>query len=144
MATSTSIPAGAPPRKNGNTCSPTACSTSPLNILQPQATDELFRLWNVACDIFVSRFLAQLKIGQAPPDMVVNVESLPTQNEAALFRHLQTQGAPDAWTPLQYDRPRRRGHGIGATAAQQPLAIRIGIKAHRTGPTSSPAASASG
>ena len=82
---------------------------------QPQATDELFRLWNAACDIFVSRFLAQLKIGQAPPDMAVNIESLPAQNEAALFRHLQTQGAPDDWLHCSTTGPG------GADMALEPL-----------------------
>lgn len=51
--------------------------------------------WNVACDIFVYKFLKDLKIGKAPPEFHFNLEGLPMQSEQELYRYLAEVGVPE-------------------------------------------------
>ncbi|HEX6904042.1 MAG TPA: VWA-like domain-containing protein [Thermoanaerobaculia bacterium] len=50
-------------------------------------------LWNVACDAFVNRFLADLKIGRRPADIHAP-EALPGSTENAIYDHLFERGVP--------------------------------------------------
>ncbi len=61
---------------------------------QPQADDAHFRLWNIACDLFIARFLSELKIGK-PPLEIIPPTVYPGRSEAAIFRWLQEKGVPD-------------------------------------------------
>ena len=75
------------------------------------------REWNVACDLFVARFLADLKLGRPPEDMGVNT-AYAARNEERLYAELcanppaahfpaQGTGGPRAndliWGPEQTD-----------------------------------------
>ncbi len=56
-------------------------------------------LWNIACDLFVNRFLADLKLGRRPagievPDLLP--AGLPTASENALYDWLFEHGVPPA------------------------------------------------
>ncbi len=64
---------------------------------RPQANDDLFFLWNVACDLYVARFLDQLKIGKPPLDVESDVNHLPTGSEEETFRRLLEGSYPDDW-----------------------------------------------
>lgn len=50
-------------------------------------------LWNVACDAFVNRFLAELKIGRRPADIHAP-EELPGSTENAIYDFLFERGVP--------------------------------------------------
>jgi predicted metal-dependent peptidase len=80
------------------------------------------REWNAACDLFVARFLADLKLGRAPEDTQVNT-AFAARNEERLYaelcetdlgEHFPTQGTagPRAgdmvWGPEQTDWQGRR------------------------------------
>jgi predicted metal-dependent peptidase len=51
-------------------------------------------LWNLACDAFVSRFLADLKLGRRPEDVYAATE-IPASTENALYDHFFERGVPD-------------------------------------------------
>jgi predicted metal-dependent peptidase len=51
--------------------------------------------WNVACDVFIYRFLKELKTGKAPPEFHFHLEGLPMQSEHDLYRYLAENGVPD-------------------------------------------------
>jgi predicted metal-dependent peptidase len=54
-------------------------------------------LWNLACDVFVNRFLADLKLGQPPADLDVTPtlpSSIPLCSENALYDWLFDNGVP--------------------------------------------------
>jgi predicted metal-dependent peptidase len=61
---------------------------------QEQVDETTFKLWNTACDCFIAHFLAELKIGRPPPNIVPAVR-LPGQSEEAIFRELLERGVPD-------------------------------------------------
>jgi predicted metal-dependent peptidase len=50
--------------------------------------------WNVTCDIFVHKFLKDLKIGKAPSEFDYGIEGLPLQSEHELYRYLAEMGVP--------------------------------------------------
>ncbi len=52
-------------------------------------------LWNLACDAFVSRFLADLKLGCRPDDIHAVVEDLPASTENALYDLFFERGVPE-------------------------------------------------
>lgn len=49
--------------------------------------------WNAACDVVVAAFLAPLKLGRAPPELVVDPE-LYSRDERALYRRFLVDGIP--------------------------------------------------
>jgi predicted metal-dependent peptidase len=51
-------------------------------------------LWNLACDAFVSRFLADLKLGRRPTDVYAATE-IPASTENALYDQFFEHGVPD-------------------------------------------------
>lgn len=61
---------------------------------QEKADDDMFGLWNTACDCFIARFLQELKIG-SPPIEIVPMINLPGQSEEAIYRWFQEQGVPE-------------------------------------------------
>jgi len=63
-----------------------------------QADDPTFLLWNMACDIYIARFLGQLKIGKPPADIDYDINALPTSSEEAIFRQLYSKNEyPEGW-----------------------------------------------
>ncbi|MBF0397678.1 MAG: peptidase [Desulfobacterales bacterium] len=52
-----------------------------------------WKLWNAACDCFISRFLKGLKIGKVPNEFDSKIEFM-ASSEEALFREFQNQGIP--------------------------------------------------
>ena len=64
---------------------------------RPQADDHHFLLWNIACDIYIVRFLDQLKIGKPPIDIESNINLLPSGSEETIFRQLLEGNFPDDW-----------------------------------------------
>jgi predicted metal-dependent peptidase len=67
-----------------------------LGHFQPQkcSTPERAAAWNAACDVFITRFLADLKLGQ-PPESHLNLPPLPAQSEEALFMRFLVDGVPE-------------------------------------------------
>jgi len=63
--------------------------------------------WNVACDVFVYKFLKDLKIGKAPTGFHVHLEGLPLQSEHDLYCFLAETGVPD---PLKHTGTGNPGH----------------------------------
>lgn len=54
-------------------------------------------LWNIACDVFVNRFLAELKLGRPPEDLEIPgtlPPGLPLSSENTLYDWLFEQGVP--------------------------------------------------
>jgi predicted metal-dependent peptidase len=49
--------------------------------------------WNAACDVFITRFLADLKLGR-PPEAFRHLPPLPMQTEEALFQRFLQDGIP--------------------------------------------------
>lgn len=49
--------------------------------------------WNLACDVFITRFLADLKLGK-PPESHRNLPPLPVQTEEILFQRFLVDGTP--------------------------------------------------
>ncbi len=64
---------------------------------RPQVDDRTFQLWNSACDAYIARFLAQLKIGKAPADMESDLSLLPTGAEETIFRQMLSGNFPESW-----------------------------------------------
>ena len=62
-----------------------------------QVNVQRFLLWNVACDLYVARFLAQLKIGRPPDDIEGDINRLPSGSEDVLLRRLLGGDYPDEW-----------------------------------------------
>lgn len=62
-----------------------------------QADDQHFGQWNMACDIYIARFLAQLKIGRPPADIENDINSLPAGSEDAILRQLRNGKMSDHW-----------------------------------------------
>lgn len=62
-----------------------------------QADDHRFYIWNIACDIYIARFLNQMKIGKPPTDLHVNVGQLPSGSEESIFRQLLARDIPAEW-----------------------------------------------
>ncbi|MBI1822193.1 MAG: peptidase [Nitrospirae bacterium] len=59
---------------------------------QPQANPYA---WNVACDLFIYKFLKELKIGKPPETAPPNLEGLPLQSERDLYGYFLERGVPD-------------------------------------------------
>ena len=61
--------------------------------------------WNAACDVAVTRFLADLKFGRCPPEMLRDLKDVPLGDEERIFRWLRDGGsrgdfsADMYWTP---------------------------------------------
>ncbi len=66
-----------------------------LGHFRPQNSDTLYRatVWNAACDVFIARFLADLKLGQ-PPEAFLHLPPLPLQTEEELFQRFLVDGVP--------------------------------------------------
>lgn len=59
---------------------------------QPQANPYA---WNAACDVFIYKFLKELKIGKPPETTPPNLEGLPLQSERDLYGYFLERGVPD-------------------------------------------------
>ncbi len=72
-----------------------------LGHFKPQNSDTLERAaaWNAACNVFIARFLADLKLGQ-PPEAFLHLPSIPLQTEEALFQSFLVDGIPKEWQNL--------------------------------------------
>lgn len=51
--------------------------------------------WNAACDVVVARFLADLKFGRCPADMVAELKDVRGDDEDRLFRRFRERNLPD-------------------------------------------------
>jgi predicted metal-dependent peptidase len=51
--------------------------------------------WNAACDVVVSRFLADLKFGRCPPEMQCELYDIRADDEERLFRRFRERTLPD-------------------------------------------------
>jgi len=58
---------------------------------QPKEQQEL---WNIACDCYITKFLAELKFGQAPKEMS-NPLFEAISSEEKLYERLLREGVPD-------------------------------------------------
>ena len=52
--------------------------------------------WNAACDVVVARFLADLKFGRCPADMLCELQDVRADDEERLFRRFRDRQLPDA------------------------------------------------
>ena len=68
-----------------------------LEHFKPQPDHDTFMLWNIACDVYVARFLHQLKIGRPPREYDVDVSSLPAGSEEAIFKQILEGSFPEDW-----------------------------------------------
>jgi predicted metal-dependent peptidase len=50
--------------------------------------------WNAACDVFITRFLADLKLG-TPPEGFRHLPPIPVQSEESLYRRFLVDGVPE-------------------------------------------------
>lgn len=56
--------------------------------------------WNVACDVVIARFLADLKLGRCPLDMLCELRDVRTDDEDRLFHRFRDGELPDALRSL--------------------------------------------
>ncbi|MBI3946899.1 MAG: peptidase [Armatimonadetes bacterium] len=75
-------------------------------------TRERPREWNAACDVFVTRFLAALRLGQPPPEMP-SLPEIPARSEDALYEHFCERGIP----------PELRGFGTAGPGERDMLFV---------------------
>jgi len=56
--------------------------------------------WNAACDVVVTRFLADLKFGRCPEEIEADTAELRVDDEERLFRRFREHNVPDAFRRL--------------------------------------------
>jgi hypothetical protein len=86
-----SIRRGAAHPRSGCTCRRIACCTWGSGISKPHARE---REWNAACDVFVGRFLADLKLGSPPEHMLITVDPA-AATEDRLYELFCAHGLPE-------------------------------------------------
>jgi predicted metal-dependent peptidase len=50
--------------------------------------------WQAACDVFIARFLRDLKFGRPPAELVIDVDALGAQSEERLYEAFRLRGVP--------------------------------------------------
>jgi predicted metal-dependent peptidase len=119
------------------------------------------RAWNAACDCFVAKFLADLKIGEQPEDMRASSEP-PSRNEERTYALLCENGIPDyvkmlstagpqthdmLWEPVKLDWQGKKfdwqacfGRGLASAASTAiDIAAGIAVSFYDSSPSNTPA-----